>query len=284
MVKSCCAVGCTKRYSKDCGLHFYRFPKDDCTRRNQWIAAVNRENWKPTEHSWICSSHFVGGEKSDDPSSPAYIPTIFDHVKSPQKRKAEQDLMKYARVKRRSEACEQDLSKESNHGAEMPESSPGASHHTCCTMTELTVEDVDNLEERNGVLIVEKECLKQENDTLKVTNALLCAQVQVLQRAVITYESLKDDDSKVKYYTGLPSFNVLKAIFDFVSPCVGTYSRTALPLFDQFLLVLARLRLNMEVQYLSYHFGIHPSNISRTFTKWINVMYERLKPLIKWPD
>ena len=105
-------------------------------------------------------------------------------------------------------------------------------------MTESTVKDVDNLEGRNGVLIAEKECLKQENDTLKVTNALLCAQIQVLGRAVITPKSLMDDDSKVKYYTGLPSFNVLKATFDFVSPCVGTYSRMALPLFDQFLLVL----------------------------------------------
>ena len=146
-------------------------------------------------------------------------------------------------------------------------------------MTESTVKDVDNLEGRNGVLIAEKECLKQENDTLKVTNALLCAQIQVLGRAVITPESLMDDDSKVKYYTGLPSFNVLKATFDFVSPCVGTYSRTALPLFDQFLLVLDRLRLNIEVQHLSYHFGIHLSNISRTFTKWIDVMYADLNHL-----
>ena len=81
----------------------------------------------------------------------------------------------------------------------MLESSPGASHHTWCTMTELMVKDVDNLEGRNGVLIAEKECLKQENDTLKVTIALLCAQIQVLQRAVITPESLMDDDSKVKY-------------------------------------------------------------------------------------
>ena len=26
MGKSCCAIGCTNRYSKGCGLSFYRFP------------------------------------------------------------------------------------------------------------------------------------------------------------------------------------------------------------------------------------------------------------------
>ena len=57
-----------------------------------------------------------------------------------------------------------------------------------------------------------------------------------------------------------------------------------LPLLNQFLMVLVRLHINMDVQQLAYHFGIHSSNISRKFRKWIDVMYERLKPLIKWPE
>ena len=69
MVKSCCAVGCTNRYTKDCGLRFYRFPSD-VDRRSKWLAAMKRDNWKPNEHSWVCSAHFVSGNKSDDPLSP----------------------------------------------------------------------------------------------------------------------------------------------------------------------------------------------------------------------
>ena len=102
----------------------------------------------------------------------------------------------------------------------------------------------------------------------------------MLRKAVISPESLINDDVKVRYYTGLHSNKVLKAIYDFISPCIDSYSRTTLPLFNQFLMVLVRLWLNMEVQQLLYHFGIHSSNISRTFRKWINVMYERLKPLV----
>jgi hypothetical protein len=250
MGKSCCAVGCTRRFSKDCGLHFYRFPKDS-ERRNIWISAVNRKNWEPTEHSWICSSHFVGGVKSDDPSSPAYIPTLFDHVRSPEKRKAEQNLVRYDRIQqskiRRCEAFDHD---------------------------QHLISD----------LIAERDRLKEENLTLKSEKASLYAEISVLRKAVITPESLMDDNAKVKYYTGLPSYKVLKAVFDFLSPCINSYSRTALPLFSQFLMVLVRLRVNMEVQNLSYHFGIHSSNISRTFRRWIDVIYIRLKPLIRWLD
>ena len=66
MGKSCCAVGCVNRYAKGSGIHFYRFPEKD-ERRARWIAVVGRKNWKPNEHSWICSAHFVSGAKSNDP-------------------------------------------------------------------------------------------------------------------------------------------------------------------------------------------------------------------------
>jgi len=107
MVKSCCAVGCSNRYFKGCGLKFSRFPQDP-ERRRKWIAAVNRKDWEPTEFTWICSTHFVGGQKSDDPTTPAYVPSLFEHVKSPMKRKIDCDWVRYERVseckKRRVEA------------------------------------------------------------------------------------------------------------------------------------------------------------------------------------
>ena len=94
MGKCCCAVGCSNRFFKGCGLHFYRFPVNT-DRRNRWSVAVNQEDWQPTEYTWICNRHFVGGRMIDDPTSPAFIPTLFDHVKSPVKRKVELMLARY---------------------------------------------------------------------------------------------------------------------------------------------------------------------------------------------
>ena len=61
--RSCCAIGCCNRYSKGCGIHFYRFPKGK-SKRSKWIAAVRREKWEPTEHTWLCSAHFISVKKA----------------------------------------------------------------------------------------------------------------------------------------------------------------------------------------------------------------------------
>ena len=266
MGKSCCAVGCSNRYSKGCGLQFYRFPRDP-ERRRQWIASVNRKNWEPTEHSWICSSHFIGGNKSNEPTSPAHNPSIFDHIKSPKKRKAEEDLRRFSRLKeckrRRIETLErerigtEERQKERDEAEEIERlryeaetererleaeerSEAGEALlelsrvEMCCsfsTMTEVTLEEFNQVEKAAS----EKATLVEEIDRLKAENAILCKQIVTLKQALITPESLMDSDAKVKYYTGIPSYDILKAIFDFVFPCIKSSSRTVLPLFNQFL-------------------------------------------------
>ena len=91
-------MGCTNRSSKGSGISFYRFPVDE-QRRLLWVAAVSRKDRQPTEHSWLCSSHFIGHKKSDDPLSPDYVPSVFKYVKRPVKRKWKQDLEVYTRRK-----------------------------------------------------------------------------------------------------------------------------------------------------------------------------------------
>lgn len=96
MPKYCCAVGCSNVYRKGSGIQFYRFPVD-LERRNKWIAAVNRQNWNPTEYTWICSEHFVSGVKSNNPLAPNYVPSLFRHTKSPVKRHLEAKVGEFSR-------------------------------------------------------------------------------------------------------------------------------------------------------------------------------------------
>ena len=88
----------------------------------------------------------------------------------------------------------------------------------------------------------------------------------------------------VKFYTGFSSFKKLRAVYTYVSKDIVHGSQAALTLFQQFIMVLLKLRLNLSDQDIAYRFGIHQSTVSRNFRKWIDVMYCRLKPLILWPE
>jgi len=138
------------------------------------------------------------------------------------------------------------------------------------TMTELTGDYITNLE---------TECVRlcKENSELRI-------EIESYQLSEKYFkDGNDDDDAKVNYFTGLPSYKALMAIFEFVSPCIED-SRYTLPKFQQFLLVLMKVSLNLDHQLLAFKFGIHVSTVSRCFHKLLNVMYERLKPLVMWPD
>ena len=101
MGKCCCAPGCSNRFTKNCGLSFYRFPTDR-ERKRKWISALRREpDWEPTVYSWLCSAHFVSGAKSNDKISPDFIPSLFSRVDHLAKRKAEDSLSRYERAAKR---------------------------------------------------------------------------------------------------------------------------------------------------------------------------------------
>ncbi|XP_060755369.1 peroxynitrite isomerase THAP4-like isoform X1 [Neoarius graeffei] len=96
MVFACCAVGCHNRQGQHAGRSFYRFPTDP-DKRAKWIAAVNRQDWEPTEYSRLCSDHFISGARSNHPLSPDFVPSVFQHTSSPVKRKGQQSLESFQR-------------------------------------------------------------------------------------------------------------------------------------------------------------------------------------------
>ena len=88
--------------------------------------------------------------------------------------------------------------------------------------------------------------------------------INLKSRTSYKSEVMMQDDKKVKYYTGLPSFSMLKAIYDFISTDAPTCMVDAkLDVFEQLMLVLMKLRLNLGDQDLAYRFGISQLTVSR---------------------
>ncbi|XP_076343699.1 uncharacterized protein LOC143243853 [Tachypleus tridentatus] len=120
------------------------------------------------------------------------------------------------------------------------------------------------------------------------------SECQQLRNEVLHYKSIAkgncfedatfaNDDEKVKYCTGLPSYAVMMIIFN----QIYRYFRDtqSVSKFQQFILTLMRLRLDVPLQLLGYIFGLHTSTVSRIFQEVINVMNIRLVPtFVFWPE
>ena len=90
------------------------------------------------------------------------------------------------------------------------------------------------------------------------------------------------DEKKIKFYTGLSAV-MFKLLFNFVSPGIDNTTHK-LSKFQEFILFLMWLRLNLLLQDLGYRFIISEATACRVFDKWLQVMYIRLKSQIKWPS
>ena len=139
---------------------------------------------------------------------------------------------------------------------------------------------------------------------LKARVAELEKEVSILHRdselsvAKFRLQTIAEDDAKVAFYTGFPSYAHLKACFDFLGPSGSQLlyrdskkvlhqsnkgrPRSLSPM-DEFFLTLVRLRLGLLEQDIGYRFGVSQSTVSRIFTSWINFMYLQFQHIPLWP-
>ena len=113
-------------------------------------------------------------------------------------------------------------------------------------------------------------------------------------------------NSSIRFYTGFPSFAVLAATFRALKPtaqnmyswsqmqCLRnkgianveglrkTMGGCKLSLFDQFYLVLQKLRVGTLNQVLADTFDIFQTTVSRVFISWINFLYFMLGSTCIW--
>ena len=122
------------------------------------------------------------------------------------------------------------------------------------------------------------------------------------QRLDFCLDRFKDDDGKIRCYTGFSTFGMLMACYSFLLPSAmvmrtwqgkrtvsgdrtsrekcGPKPKLSLP--DQFFMVLVRLRLGRAVEDLADCFFVSPLAVSRTFTTWINLIYFKFGELPLW--
>ena len=285
-------------------------------RRRAWISAISRDDLTDDklENERVCSRHFVSGQaaKQWDQFDVDWVPTLhLGHTKRLHLIDPQLNADRAERRKRRKEIIDREISekmKRLNEPGDTIESIFSEVEETCTAQE--TEEDGRSEDEEMGELeeemdlagekLVEdtdKKPVLVDRDSQTLVSALTQETVDVATQTTefdylfcsatktqpFTEDYFKDSDDKTRFYTGLPDFHLLTRTFEFVSPYVTRRTKT-LSLFQEFVMVLIKLRLNVPILDLAYRFEVSLSTVSRVFKAWMEVLDVRLSPLISWPE
>ncbi|CAM1324503.1 Uncharacterised protein g8688 [Pycnogonum litorale] len=133
------------------------------------------------------------------------------------------------------------------------------------TQTDMTGSDIDSI-------VTECKQLRNENLALK----------ELKDRIKFDFDVFRDNDEKVCQFTGISSFAVLVAVFNYIK---SHLKNKCLSPEQQFVMTLMRIRLNISPYILAHIYGVHRTTVSRIFFDVIEIINGKLVPtLLFWPD
>lgn len=135
--------------------------------------------------------------------------------------------------------------------------------------TELSIQDIDML-------------FKYYQESLEERNTLLMK----ISTLIIDVEFFKGNDKKTRFYTGLPTWSLLKNFCDLIEEFLPTHFNCKLSRFRMVVLTLMKLRLNLTFTDIGYRFQIDETTASRYFHRCIFILFKLFEnsQLIYWPQ
>ena len=278
----CMIVGCGSKSGHDKGVYFARIPsvitnqgeeaeKLSRERRMHWISAISRADLTDEilNNDRVCGRHFVSGQaaKSWDKYNVDWVPTLnLGHEKKQDKTNLEQAAQRGQRASEKERKRKEQQEREQALAEEIAAKK--------LKLNEPGGEVCDILFENKPPAQADASSQTQEFEYL--------FSEAPKQRPFVESE-LRNDDKKVNFYTGLPSFEILNTVFNQIERFVTRKSQLLTP-FQEFVLTLMKLKLNMPLEDLAYRFNVSVPTVSRVFQAWMTVMDKRLSSFIKWPE
>ena len=285
-------------------------------RRTRWIAAISREDAKTKgvlDSERVCGRHFVSGRaaKDWDVHNIDWVPTLNlgkKQFKKPKESDAESAKARGERVKeRRKRELERQEIEAAKKRKELNQSglpiqeidftsdiaSTASSSSLDTNLNEPSFStSCDGGEETDEISVQADKSASTDDIEIRPKGTRDTeTQTEEFDYMFSRFEYRAPDkdffnsSEKVRFYTGLPSYEVLMVVFDHVAPHVPRrHGCTTLNRFQEFVMVLMKLRLNVPFQDLAYRFVLSLSSVSRIFTSWIIAMDLRLSCFIHWPD
>ena len=246
----------------------------------------------------ICGRHFLNEEPSSDPTDVDYIPTIVDSKVGSE----EKAILAADRQKRNQQRNKKRSSLPPALDAETPDEVEPQEEDDVFVQGEDTGANVGQAER---VETLSARVRELESRVTDLTNEL-----EQSRKRHISTDALKHSDKLVRFYTGLPNYNAFLGLFQYLEAKAqrlhvwrgqkaeeqraehgATGRRSAqrkggrqLPLIDEFLAVLMRLRLGLLLEDICFRFGISSTYFSKLFTTWIVFLAKEMPLLFPWPS
>lgn len=122
--------------------------------------------------------------------------------------------------------------------------------------------------------------LRIECESLRKEKMCACETIQQLQLKFLSYESLKTQPGKFKYYTGI-GIDIFEVIFQHLKGYLPNECKAKLSYEDQLLMTLVKLRLKPQWVSLADQFNSNKTSLNDIFWNWIDLIYHKLSFLIK---
>ncbi|XP_067057267.1 uncharacterized protein [Acropora muricata] len=305
----CVVFGCGSRSDRDKGIGFYRIPsvatnkgefEEELTteRREKWIKAISRgdtESKDVLNSEQVCGKHFVSGKPAPywHKHHVDWVPTLQLRKKNVRpKLDHDANAKRAVRAKKREQlAVERQEREAAEKRRKLVESSLPVAQIDF-NQPNTSTEEEGNRKEGNEepfsshlAAIAVSEDKEVEPETLKDDAECQTSEFEHMSqtsRYQAPNKDFFDTDDKVRFYTGLPSMEVLMVVFEHVTSHVTRQTRS-LNRFQEFIIVLIKLRLNAPLQDLAYRFVVSVSTISRIFSHWILAMDTRLFRFVYCP-
>ncbi|XP_069134925.1 uncharacterized protein [Argopecten irradians] len=290
--KYCCIPGCSNTsdtIQNGSKVIMRRFPMSEKKThiRRLWISRVNnvRSDFSLNDNTRICSAHF------DGPFDETSIPTIFpSKPKTPAKPR--RPLIRHT--------TEENWTDNIENISDQELTRPSLSIET--QTDPITVRDY-------GINTSPKPVMVDRGIQVGSPFSSVSQNIQTdLPR--MTVEDIRNDDNKVKFYTGFIKFEVFWLFFQTLlkhgadrlnywegekrsmgnkpyqeqSGVDKPGRKRFLRPIDEFLMVCMRLRLGLLQEHLADIFRVSETTVSRIMNTWINFIYDHSLSLVAWPS
>lgn len=131
----------------------------------------------------------------------------------------------------------------------------------------------------------------QSDQLISITSTETQTELE-LRAAFLSFDSFERDEQLLHYYTGLESVQKLKTVFHTLGPAVNhlqyyrtnTVNHQTISPINQFILMLAKLRQDLDYFPLSKLCGISVSCAHNVFVTWINFCSRQWGEMNLWPE